>query len=67
MPTTSTRPRPLAFLSLLSTLVLLLVTLVPTPAHGSALTTTINANERTCFYALVDKSGEKVRSWRAAA
>lgn len=26
---------------------------------GSALTTTINANERTCFYAGVDKVGEK--------
>jgi len=27
---------------------------------SSALTTTIAANERTCFYALVDKAGEKV-------
>ena len=27
---------------------------------SSALTTTIGANERTCFYALVDKAGEKV-------
>lgn len=27
---------------------------------SSALTTTIQANERTCFYAQVDKSGEKV-------
>ncbi|GAA6011861.1 hypothetical protein JCM8202_004177 [Rhodotorula sphaerocarpa] len=27
---------------------------------GSALTTTITANERTCFYAAVDKVGEKV-------
>ncbi|GAA5857268.1 hypothetical protein JCM8547_009407 [Rhodosporidiobolus lusitaniae] len=29
-------------------------------ALGSALTTTINANERTCFYATVDKATEKV-------
>ncbi|BGP53094.1 hypothetical protein JCM8202v2_000653 [Rhodotorula sphaerocarpa] len=29
---------------------------------GSALTTTITANERTCFYAAVDKVGEKVQS-----
>ncbi|SGY30113.1 BQ5605_C002g01118 [Microbotryum silenes-dioicae] len=28
--------------------------------QGSALTTTILANERSCFYALVDKPGEKV-------
>lgn len=28
--------------------------------NGSALTTTIAANERTCFYAFVDKAGEKV-------
>jgi hypothetical protein len=28
---------------------------------ASALTTTITANERTCFYAAVDKVGEKVR------
>lgn len=27
---------------------------------GSALTTAIAANERTCFYAMVDKAGEKV-------
>lgn len=30
--------------------------------HGSALTTTIPANDRTCFYAAVDKAGEKVSS-----
>jgi len=29
---------------------------------GSALTTTIAANDRTCFYAAVDKPGEKVHS-----
>jgi len=28
---------------------------------ASALTTTIPANDRTCFYAAVDKPGEKVR------
>lgn len=31
-------------------------------ANASALTTTIQASERTCFYALVDKPGEKVRA-----
>ncbi|KAF8888986.1 emp24/gp25L/p24 family/GOLD-domain-containing protein [Infundibulicybe gibba] len=29
-------------------------------AHASALTTTISANERLCFYADVDKAGEKL-------
>jgi len=29
-------------------------------ARASALTTTISANERSCFYSLVDKVGEKV-------
>jgi hypothetical protein len=28
--------------------------------RGSALTTTIGANERLCFYADVDKAGEKI-------
>jgi uncharacterized membrane protein len=28
--------------------------------NASALTTTIAANERSCYYANVDKSGEKV-------
>lgn len=41
-------------------LLLALLSAVP-PAAGSALTTTINANERSCFYAAVDKVGEKVR------
>ena len=27
---------------------------------GSALTTTISAHDRSCFYAWVDKAGEKV-------
>ncbi|KAK4058115.1 hypothetical protein OIO90_000854 [Microbotryomycetes sp. JL221] len=31
-----------------------------TQVEASALTTTIPANERTCFYANVDKAGEKV-------
>ena len=45
---------------LVSTLVvILLASWVPT-AEASALTTTIPANERTCFYANVDKAGEKV-------
>jgi len=29
------------------------------PAEGSALTTTIPASDRTCFYAWVDTQGEK--------
>ena len=28
--------------------------------HAAALTTAIGANERTCFYADVDKAGEKI-------
>jgi len=31
-----------------------------TLVRGSALTTTISANERSCFYAAVDKAGEKI-------
>ena len=31
-----------------------------TLAYGSALTTTVQAHERSCFYAWVDKEGEKV-------
>ena len=34
--------------------------------HAAALTTAIGANERTCFYADVDKAGEKI-GVRAAA
>lgn len=46
----------------LSFLLLLVVALLSSPfAAGSALTTTIEANQRTCFYALVDEAGEKVR------
>ncbi|BGP12910.1 hypothetical protein JCM10213_004329 [Rhodosporidiobolus nylandii] len=48
--------RPLLWIAAL--LVALLV--APLRAAGSALTTTINANERSCFYAAVDKAGEKV-------
>lgn len=43
-------------------LLLLLALVCLSSVLGSALTTTIAANERTCFYAFVDKSGEKVRS-----
>ncbi|GAA5902164.1 hypothetical protein JCM6882_006718 [Rhodosporidiobolus microsporus] len=49
-------PRPAVLLAAL--LVALFAAVLP--ANGSALTTTIGANERTCFYALVDKVGEKV-------
>ncbi|KAL8283165.1 hypothetical protein RQP46_005943 [Phenoliferia psychrophenolica] len=48
-------------LSPILSLVVLLVALISS-AHASALTTTIQASERTCFYALVDKVGEKVQS-----
>jgi hypothetical protein len=41
-------------------LVLVLLLTAPLPAAGSALTTTIAAHERSCFYAYVDKVGEKV-------
>jgi hypothetical protein len=44
----------------LSALLLSLLSALPRAA-GSALTTTIEANQRTCFYAAVDKAGEKVR------
>lgn len=52
--------RSLADLLLLAGVVCALLSAAPRVA-GSALTTTINANERTCFYAAVDKVGEKVR------
>lgn len=44
---------PLPFLSFF----LLLLT---TSVYGSALTTAISPNERLCFYADVDKAGEKI-------
>ena len=34
--------------------------LLPTLVWASALTTAISANERLCFYADVDKAGEKI-------
>ncbi|BGP67415.1 Protein ERP3 [Rhodotorula toruloides] len=51
--------RPAAMLFALSALLLSLLSALPRAA-GSALTTTIEANQRTCFYAAVDKAGEKV-------
>ncbi|CEQ38975.1 SPOSA6832_00432 [Sporobolomyces salmonicolor] len=59
MPSTAMRRLPAPLFLLLSTILLALLSAVPL-ARGSALTTTINANERTCFYALVDKVGEKI-------
>lgn len=53
----------LSLLSLFVTTTLLVV--FPPAVSGSALTTTIAANERTCFYASVDKVGEKVSSIRS--
>ncbi|GAA6035124.1 hypothetical protein JCM8097_006375 [Rhodosporidiobolus ruineniae] len=55
MPSPASRPPLLLLLACL----VALVALAPR-ALASALTTTINANERTCFYANVDKVGEKV-------
>jgi hypothetical protein len=45
-----------------SWLALALVSLLPLAnrAHASALTTAIAPNERLCFYADVDKAGEKI-------
>ncbi|GAA5921361.1 hypothetical protein JCM1841_002456 [Sporobolomyces salmonicolor] len=59
MPSTAMRRLPAPLFLLLSAILLALLSAVPL-ARGSALTTTINANERTCFYALVDKVGEKI-------
>lgn len=52
-------PRQLSPLPLLLLLVVALWSSVQL-VNASALTTTIAANQKTCFYALVDKSGEKV-------
>ncbi|GAA5830625.1 hypothetical protein JCM5353_001315 [Sporobolomyces roseus] len=57
--TTPTRRLKASFTSLFTLVALVLLSALPR-ADASALTTTINANERTCFYALVDKVGEKV-------
>ncbi|GAA5955240.1 hypothetical protein JCM3765_003255 [Sporobolomyces pararoseus] len=59
MSTSPTRSFKTSFTSLLALVALALLAVLPR-ADASALTTTINANERTCFYALVDKVGEKV-------
>lgn len=40
--------------------VLLASVLLPLAVRGSALTTAIGPNERLCFYADVDKAGEKI-------
>lgn len=34
--------------------------LLPVHVRGSALTTTVGPNEKLCFYADVDKEGEKI-------
>jgi len=44
----------------LGLLALAAFSLFPTVVRGSALTTAIGANERLCFYADVDKAGEKI-------
>lgn len=55
-PSTSLTMAWLLPLPLLSFFLLFLTTRV----HGSALTTAISPNERLCFYADVDKAGEKI-------
>jgi len=57
--TTPTRRLKASFTTLFALVALVLLSALPR-VEASALTTTINANERTCFYALVDKVGEKV-------
>lgn len=52
--------RPLASLLLALGTALLLPLLCATPASGAALTTMLAPHEKSCFYAWVDKSGEKV-------
>ena len=44
----------------ISSLVLLSLSLVPTPVSSAALTTLVEPHERSCFYAWVDAAGEKV-------
>ncbi|THH03403.1 hypothetical protein EW145_g6282 [Phellinidium pouzarii] len=44
----------------LALLALVVSSIFPAVVRGSALTTAISANERLCFYADVDKSGEKL-------
>jgi len=61
MSSSSSRLRALLVYSAPLLAVVALLSAVPRAA-ASALTTTINANERSCFYANVDKVGEKVRS-----
>ncbi|GAA5926806.1 hypothetical protein JCM3775_007045 [Rhodotorula graminis] len=59
MPSSPSRLR--ALLACSAPLLVVVALLAAAPrAAASALTTTINANERSCFYAAVDKVGEKV-------
>jgi hypothetical protein len=51
--------RSLQLLSL-QLLSLLLISQLLLSVRGAALTTAISANERICFYAEVDKAGEKI-------
>lgn len=44
----------------LTLLALAAALLLPATVHASALTTPIAGNERLCFYADVDKAGEKI-------
>ncbi|KAF8337338.1 emp24/gp25L/p24 family/GOLD-domain-containing protein [Cantharellus anzutake] len=49
-------------------LLLVLFLIFPSLVRPSALTTTVAPNERLCFYADVDKAGEKIAvSWRVQA
>jgi hypothetical protein len=49
-----------SFVASLSTLLAVLVLLSGTGVEATALTYKIDANERACFYAWVDKVGEKI-------
>lgn len=39
---------------------LFLIASLPAAVRGTALTTTVGPNEKLCFYADVDKEGEKI-------
>ena len=47
-------------LSLVTTMLYLFVLSLLALANASALTTAINPNDRLCFYADVDKAGQKI-------
>lgn len=54
------RPHASMLLGTFTALLLFLSMLCATPVSGAALTTMVPPGEKSCFYAWVDKSGEKV-------